>query len=71
MASYSNSFTVYNPVGTGVLSFELLDLKNTATTNQIPIVWNAQIAGNELYESSPDAGGVTGILLQKSPVLHP
>lgn len=70
-ATYSNNFTVYNPVGTGVLSFELLDLKNLSTTNEIPIIWNGQIAGNDLYGNVSEARSLAGILLQKSPNIYP
>ncbi len=70
-ATYHNTFSIFNTVGTGVLSFELLDVKNTATTHQINIIWNGQVAGSQLYSSPTQAAEVVGILMHKSPTLFP
>ena len=67
-ATYNNNFTVENPVSTGVLSFELLDLKDVSLLNQISIIWNGQVAGKATYEDASLVNQVVGILLSKSPL---
>jgi hypothetical protein len=69
-ATYTNSFTVYNQVNTGVLSFELLDLKNVSVLNQISIIWNGQVSGSAIYQDASLVKQVVGILLEKSPLDH-
>ena len=70
-ATYTNSFTTSNPVSAGVLSFELLDLKNASTSNQIAVVWNGQVSGSDLFETQSLARNIVGILLQKTPIANP
>ena len=70
-ATYTNTFTTSNSVGTGVLSFELLDLKNASATNQISILWNGQVSGSDLFQTESLARNVVGILLQKTPLPNP
>lgn len=67
-ATYNNSFTIYNPVNTGVLSFELLDLKNVSLLNQISILWNGQVSGSVMYQNASLVKQIVGILLEKSPL---
>ncbi|MGZ4048604.1 MAG: DUF4136 domain-containing protein [Bacteroidia bacterium] len=69
-ATYSNSFTIYNQVNTGVLSFELLDLKNVSVLNQISIIWNGQVSGSSIYQDASLVKQVVDILLEKSPLRH-
>ena len=69
-ATYRNSFTTYNQVSTGVLSFELLDLKNVSMLNQISIIWNGQVSGSAIYQDASLVKQVVGILLEKSPLHH-
>ena len=69
-ATYSNSFTTYNQVNTGVLSFELLDLKNVSILNQISIIWNGQVSGSATYQEPSLVKQIVGILLEKSPLHH-
>jgi len=69
-ATYSNSFTTYNQVSTGVLSFELLDLKNVSMLNQISIIWNGQVSGSATYQEASFVKQVVGILLERSPLHH-
>ena len=66
-ASYTNNFTIYNPVNTGVLSFELLDLKDVSLLNQVSIIWNGQVSGKAMYEEASLAPAVVGVLLHNSP----
>jgi len=70
-ATYTNSFTSANSVGTGVLSFELLDLKNATATNQISILWNGQVSGSQLFQTESLARNIVGILLEKTPLHNP
>lgn len=67
-ATYNNNFSVNNPVNTGVLSFELLDLKDVSLLNQISIIWNGQVSGKTTYEDASLVKQIVGILLQKSPL---
>lgn len=69
-ATYNNTFTGNNPVTTGVLSFELLDLKDVSLLNQISIIWNGQVSGKATYEDDNLVNQVVGLLLQKSPLSH-
>lgn len=69
-ATYSNSFTTNNQVNTGVLSFELLDLKDASLLNQISIIWNGQVSGSAIYEDASLVKQIVGILLEKSPLHH-
>lgn len=67
-ASYNNNFTIFNQVNSGVLSFELLDLKNVSLLNKISIVWNGQVSGSTTYQEPSLVTQVVGILLEKSPL---
>jgi hypothetical protein len=67
-ATYVNNFSVYNPVSTGVLSFELLDVKDVSLLNQISIIWNGQVAGKAIYDNASFVKQAVGILLEKSPL---
>jgi len=67
-ATYKNSFTTYNQVNTGVLSFELLDLKDVSLLNQISIIWNGQVSGSVMYQDASLVKQIVGILLEKSPL---
>jgi len=66
-AAYTNNFTTYNPVNTGVLSFELLDLKDVSLLNQVSIIWNGQVSGKTMYEQASLVPPIVGILFQNSP----
>ena len=66
-ATYTNNFTTFHPVNTGVLSFELLDLKDVSLLNQISIIWNGQVAEKAMYEDASLTPAVVGILFNNSP----
>ena len=67
--SYSIHFTTAQSVEDGVLSFELLDIKNASANNQINIIWNGMISGYSLLSDISSVSIETGILFKKSPYL--
>ncbi len=67
--SYSINFTTSQSVEDGVLSFELLDIKNASANNQINIIWNGMISGYSLLSDISSVSIETGILFKKSPYL--
>jgi len=67
--SYTTNFTTSQSVEDGVLSFELLDIKNASANNQINIIWNGMISGYSLLSDISSVSIETGILFKKSPYL--
>jgi hypothetical protein len=60
---YSVNLNTSQSVGDGLLSFELLDLKDAAAKSAIPIVWEGSISGYTLLTDSTAEKAESGFLL--------
>ncbi len=63
---YVVNFNTSAIVGDGLLSFEMLDLKNAAANNHIAIIWDGIVSGYALLSDLNSASVETGIMFGKS-----
>lgn len=67
---YSVNFNTATAVNDGILSFELLDLKDAASTGSVNVVWNGMVSGSQQFSSNGMANAESGVLFVKSPYLR-
>jgi hypothetical protein len=67
---YAENFTTAAAVNDGILSFELLDLKDAASAGSVNVVWNGMVSGAQQFSSNGMANTESGVLFVKSPYLR-